>query len=665
MIKLSILSKIRFFLCLFFLSSLALCQVPEREDLFRALKSAESDSSVAVLYNTIGRTYVRKQPDSAVFYFNLANDKSVAAGAFELRVNTLSFKSMTFALWGKLDSAQRNLEMVAKICQDNGLDSALHQAYFGLGNILESAGKLDKALEYSIKAMEYFERNQYLKSLNRTRANVSYIYLKINELEKARKLILKSNAYYAQIGADRQLMNGFSRLGTLFLQQEMYDSSIFYLQKALKIADSLQDDYVRGQLLLNKGNTYRQQKNFKAAKTNYKEAIAIMKNIEAKPGDLISAYTGLMLCQSYLGQSESNASIRKKAESLESRVEELNQRKEYFQSLYLVDSLSNDYETALGNYLRYVALKDSLFNEKVSEQLLEIETKYETDKIRNEKELADKRAALAEAESEQNQLLFISAVVITFLIIITGTFYYLRLKQKRRAEIIALELKESQKRLAIEKQYRDSELKALKAQMNPHFIFNVLNSIQEFIILNEKEMASEYLATFAELIRSYLHYSNQGYITVSEEMDALDKYMQLESLRFGEKLSYKLEVDTDHLLDSKIPTMIVQPYVENAIKHGLFNKEGNQELRVKIERLKDRSIRVRIKDNGIGREKAKTLKANRPGSHVSFALEATSNRLELLNQKFNNAIGLKIIDLKDEKDEATGTEVILTIPILN
>jgi len=657
------LAQLRVFL-LFLLSSTCLAQIPNRVDLFDALKSADGDSAKAVIYNTIARTYVRKQPDSALFYFDLASETASTAKANLLMVHTLSFKSMTFALKGKLDSAQQNLKKAAKICLDNKLDSALHQVYFGLGNILESAGKLDESLRYAIMAMEYFEEKNYLKSLNRTRANISYIYLKINELEKAKDLILKSNQYYDQIGAYRQLMNGFSRLGTLFEKQGQFDSSIYYLKKAIVIADSLQDDYVRGQLILNTGKTYKNQKNYLKAKVSFKEAINILEGIQAKPGDLMSAYTGLMLSQIYLGENNLNQRYRLRAKNLELKVEELNQRKEYYYSLFLIDSLSSNYQSALRNYVKFTALKDSLFNDKVSEQLLDVEQKYETNKIRSEKELADERAALAEAKSEQNQLLFISALVIALLVIVAGIFYYLRLKQKRKAELIALELKESQKRLALEKQYRDSELKALKAQMNPHFIFNVLNSIQEFIVLNEKDMASEYLATFAELIRSYLHFSNQGHITIAEETETIKKYMQLESLRFGEKFTYNVSVQNKELSECKIPTMIIQPYVENAIKHGLFNKEGKQELSVSIRRNDDKSIQVNIVDNGIGREKAREIKEMRSTNHQSFALEATSNRLELLNQKFNNTIGLEVKDLKDDKAEAAGTEVILRIPIL-
>ncbi|SHI39264.1 sensor histidine kinase [Flavobacterium terrae] len=229
-----------------------------------------------------------------------------------------------------------------------------------------------------------------------------------------------------------------------------------------------------------------------------------------------------------------------------------------------------------------------------------------------------------------------------------------------------LAIKEKEKELALKNAKFENELAVLKlenlkSQMNPHFIFNALNSIQEYIILNQKNLASSYLAKFADLIRAYLEHSNKGYITIREEIECLDIYLQLEKLRFEDKFEYALHgiENNDHL---KIPTMLIQPYVENAIKHGLLHKKDNRKLTISFELLTNQSmLKCIVLDNGIGRVKANEIQNKK---HSSFATEATAHRLELLNFGKEKKIGVEIEDLYDTTIPL-GTKVTLLIPILN
>jgi len=229
-----------------------------------------------------------------------------------------------------------------------------------------------------------------------------------------------------------------------------------------------------------------------------------------------------------------------------------------------------------------------------------------------------------------------------------------------------LAIKEKEKELALKNAKFENELAVLKlenlkSQMNPHFIFNALNSIQEYIILNQKNLASSYLAKFADLIRAYLEHSNKGYITIREEIECLDIYLQLEKLRFEDKFEYTLNgiENNDHL---KIPTMLIQPYVENAIKHGLLHKKDNRKLTISFELLTNQSmLKCIVLDNGIGRVKANEIQNKK---HSSFATEATAHRLELLNFGKEKKIGVEIEDLYDTTIPI-GTKVTLLIPILN
>ncbi len=220
-----------------------------------------------------------------------------------------------------------------------------------------------------------------------------------------------------------------------------------------------------------------------------------------------------------------------------------------------------------------------------------------------------------------------------------------------------------QKNSEIQKSLRESQLSALKVQMNPHFIFNALNSIQEFILLNEKRLANQFLGKFADLMRITLDMSNQKTVKLTDEIKLLNLYLELEKVRF-EELQYYIElpenVNTDTLY---IPPMLLQPYIENALKHGLLHKKTDRVLWIKFyfdERKKH--VLCEIEDNGVGREKSAEYKRNRLNQHTSFATSATQKRLELLNYGRKDTIILQIKDLYTPTGEASGTRVLLEIP---
>ena len=200
--------------------------------------------------------------------------------------------------------------------------------------------------------------------------------------------------------------------------------------------------------------------------------------------------------------------------------------------------------------------------------------------------------------------------------------------------------------------------------MNPHFMFNALNSIQEFILQNKKELASNYLGDFADLMRSYLQYSQEDYITLRDEIDTLELYLKLEKVRFENEFDYQVTYKESLDIDSiQIPSFLIQPFVENAIKHGLLHKEGAKYIDIQFVLEKGTVLKCIITDNGIGRKASQEINKNR--KHKSFATEASHNRLQLLNQNIGQKIGLEIEDLFDENSQSLGTRVVVTIPILN
>jgi len=200
------------------------------------------------------------------------------------------------------------------------------------------------------------------------------------------------------------------------------------------------------------------------------------------------------------------------------------------------------------------------------------------------------------------------------------------------------------------------KLMALRSVMNPHFLFNSLNSIQYFIAKNEREQALNYLSLFSKLIRSILDSSIDNSHSLVEEISILRFYTDLETLRFENKFKTIFEIDEEIDQDSiEIPSLILQPYVENAILHGLYNKEGEQGvLLISFKLTDDENLMVVIEDNGVGRIEALEIK-QASKIHRSVGMLVTQERLELINK--DNNLTVKIIDLKDESGNPKGTRV--------
>jgi len=208
-------------------------------------------------------------------------------------------------------------------------------------------------------------------------------------------------------------------------------------------------------------------------------------------------------------------------------------------------------------------------------------------------------------------------------------------------------------------QYRQM---ALTRQMNPHFIFNSLNAIQLYILQNDTRLSNKFLTKFSKLIRLILENSQTTLISLEKELLTLNLYLELESLRFKEKMEYAIDIqDEIDTLGVKIPPMIIQPFVENAIWHGLMNKNDQTTGQLGIIfSLEDENIICRIEDNGVGRAKAKEINAEKNNTHKSMGTTITQDRIELINSIYKTNISVEYIDLFDDKQESKGTVVKIT-----
>jgi tetratricopeptide (TPR) repeat protein len=311
-----------------------------------------------------------------------------------------------------------------------------------------------------------------------------------------------------------------------------------------------------------------------------------------------------------------------------------------------------DLAMARGEFLaaiKYLRLQyqfsDSMYSEQQSRQFELIMTEAE-------QERTDQKMRTLEQENELNQLRlnrsrFISAGIGAFVVIIS----------------LSILLFFQRKRLKAEQKSISMEQRLLRAQMNPHFLFNSLASIQNYIINEDTDQASIYLSRFSQLVRNILDNSQEEYVTLDKEIQTVENYLELQKVRFAGKFDYNIDIDTD--IDTEnalIPPMLAQPFIENAIEHGIRHKTGSGHIEIRF-LMEDGTIRFEVEDDGVGREKAREIEALQGRKHRSMATSITIDRLASINRKQKKKIRLEITDLKDDKDVGCGTRVRFGIPV--
>lgn len=248
------------------------------------------------------------------------------------------------------------------------------------------------------------------------------------------------------------------------------------------------------------------------------------------------------------------------------------------------------------------------------------------------------------------------------LLLILAGLYGISLFYRNRIRKIQLRNQIVLEKVALENSLNQSKIKAIKSQMNPHFFYNALNTLQSYILSNDKKQALNYLSKFSNLTRTILELTEKDTISIAEEIKTLSLYLEIEKARFDDDFDYQIivapEIDSEQ---TKIPSMLLQPYVENAIKHGLLHKEGLKKMSIQFFETEN-YISISIDDNGIGRKKSSELNSIKNKNHQSFATKAIQNRIDLLNQNQINKISIEFTDKVNPSQMAIGTTVRIEIP---
>jgi tetratricopeptide (TPR) repeat protein len=531
-------------------------------------------------------------------------------------------------------------------------------------NCLYGLGKFYYRNSDYITAIKYFQLLNYY-SANDPDKNyqlISNYYLSANyNLLNRHKLTISYGRKAAEIAFEMKDTSSYIKsllsIGTQYFVLNNLDSNEFYCNKA--------NDIYMHYSQKNRGigsDIYNSFLKTQIIKKNYDKGIYYGKKAVTdciNNNELTSLnvfYDNLAICYSNKKMYDSAVFYYEKALDLELKYNYVDEYKMDLKELFYINKLANNTKKAFYYVEKYISA-DSLYQEEKGNAVDSLKTAFEFEKSKITLKADEEK--LREVYKKK-QISYLSIGII-LLLLLTAVPYALYLRTMLKRE------KEKQNLLI---QVKDSEIKALQSQMNPHFIFNSLNSVLEFISKSETEDAIKYLTKFSRLIRLVLEFSNRKSIFLSEEIELLRLYADLENIRSENGFTFALSMDKG--LDPKnyeIPSMLLQPFIENSIIHGIFNKAKISEQENKIYKgdLKlsisktEKFLKCEIEDNGAGREKAQEIKNSKSFNHLSLGMRITKDRLNLISQ---DACRIEYFDLKDKNNASLGTRVEILIPLL-
>lgn len=501
-----------------------------------------------------------------------------------------------------IDQYKENLEYA----REHDLPQYESHALAGLANVFNVIGDKEKEMQYLFQYLEQSDSETQRLNVARVEFRVGDNMREKHQYELALNHYLKAYEIAEELRDSLWMASVINRIAWNYYVMGNGDSSLSFYLKSLEIAKSIHLSSIITNSYGNIGNIYRDRNEFDEAMKYYRLSI----DESESTGDLYNL--------SWVYEDMSNLEAKR-----------------------------GNYEEAYQFYKTHTLYEDSMQSRNYESRLAEARVRYEAEK--NEKELELLNLKL-KSNTYYTYILAGGLVLALFIGFLLIRQYRLSIRQR----IAAMNHKISEMRQ-----------KNLRQQMNPHFIFNTLNSIQYYVFQNDKISSNTYMTKFASLMRKTLENSQHTSIPIKEEIEALKLYLELESLRFKEKFDWEINVDGEiDTLTYKIPTMLIQPYVENSICHGLMHKDnGKGYIKINLD-LRDDHICCSIDDNGIGRQKAMTLKKKKSNNHNSLGTSITESRLTLVNSIYGKKMKIQYVDKTDRTGNPEGTLVMIDIPII-
>lgn len=522
-----------------------------------------------------------------------------------------------------------------------------------IGINLMYQSKYPEAIDAYLRASSIYEDLNLLQSPDYANIlnNTGLLYNRVENFNEAILSINKALEIYKTLDLQKLAADGYTNLGNSYDNLNQPQKAIEHYQKAYTIMEQIGNKTAMANAMTNTGIAYTSLGNYSKSLEYLNKTKVIYKEIgNINNLGLVHQNIGLNYLKKYdINKNDTSLLFRakenfKKAKNYLKQVGNINSQANSLEYLTSVYVKLEDYKDAYETKLEAVKMKDSFYSYQKREELVKIEEKYKYE----QKELSllalhNKERAIAEAEiSHQKMIRNISLLGGGLLLtaIITSVILY-----KRRQDLI-LQKKESDFNTTV----AETELKVLRAQMNPHFIFNSLNSIGDYILKNDTHSAVNYLTKFAKLMRLTLEQSTEKEILLNDDIVLTKMYLDIENKRFNNRFTYEVHIDSKiDINNTLVPPLILQPFIENSIIHGFTDKKENGHIEIAITKNKDMLL-CSVDDNGIGRQ-------NTNKNKKAYGVKITQRRIDIINRVKDSKGDIKVID----KD--TGVKVVVSFPL--
>ncbi|WP_299249374.1 tetratricopeptide repeat protein [uncultured Aquimarina sp.] len=552
-------------------------------------------------------------------------------------------KGLTQEAFHHLDSARYFFEIRKDTL--NLIDTKIR-----IGSNYLKIGKIEKAAEFFFDILKEIQnKDSYESRKCAVYNNIGLVYNATGEFKKSEFYLLKALKISNKIHQPYHSLAPLCSLGNYKLGLKQYDEALNYFQKYSKVADSLNNKSHLRIALNNISYTYYLKKNYDKSIFYAKKSLELIsKNVRELGSD---TYHTLGVNYLELGNYKLSEKYLLTSFEIAERYTIPYVMLKCKEDLSRLKQKTKDYKSALQYHKDYIKIKDSFFGSKIKKEIKALESNI----IIEEKELAIQELSVEKKHNEDKfsnniKIVIIVFTIITLVSILLFGFYFLRNKTA---------FAENEKKLT------ESKMEVLRSQMNPHFIFNTISSIQNYILKSDKYNSYNYLTKFSESIRLIFENSGKSFIHFSKELALIREYINLEKIRFRNKIQYLENIDETVLNeDPKIAGMIIQPIIENAILHGLSNKKdpGYVKLYVSMDK---RYLSCVIEDNGIGRKASMEIKKYKSKNHLSITTINTNERIEILRKMGYSKSKIEYKDLYHNDNIPIGTRVTLVLPIKN
>ncbi len=598
------------------------------------------------------RYYLKKDAKKSIEYVTRSL-QSVQAKATSRRHNSIAFETLgdINLFWNQPDLAVDNYKSSIASQSRTDVRIKLGRAFIANNNYQESISLFEKLLK---EKLSNYQEVEVYEGLGDT-------YRAINDQKKSVLNYQQALNIAGKHSITPKITDLNSKIGEAYAKSGAPKEAEQYFDNSLNLAK--QENKKRAVVEKNKvADFYNQNRDFDKEIQLRSGLLEELKGLDEETleddeAEAISPQRqNYKIANAYVAQDKYEDAIPFLKKSIEEadKKEDLLVQKDATRKLSEVYKGIGDFGKAAENYEKYVEVVDELYVKKEQElsQAARFSreialkqnriTSLENERVLNESryKLAFENQELIQKNNRIQKWIIGSLILIALLLLLTAYYQYKNVRQQKYANNLLA-------------------LKSLRTQMNPHFIFNALNSVNSFIASNDERTANKYLSDFSQLMRSVLENSEEDFIPLANEIELLKMYTKLEHFRFKDKFEYQFTVDEKiNMNEFVIPPMLLQPYVENAVWHGLRYKEEKGKLDIKFESVSEDTVRIIIEDNGIGRSKSKAIKTENQKKQKSKGMGNIQKRIAILNEMYDDKVEVMVENVFENEE---GTRVILKL----